>query len=195
MAVRSSLLYFAIASLSEVETMYQYSLDYFWKLFDNCILSSEQSSDLAIRLNTLITNITKAAYCSVARGLFEKDKVLFAFMICSRILTNKGEITMDEWDLLLRGPTGELLNKVQGEEDDIPPMLKALSVASPSFNEFLTSYQVDRALWNQWAASAETRIHEFARQESRRFSFTLVQIRNLCQHLGTRDSVLSTSFC
>jgi hypothetical protein len=37
------------------------------------------------------------------RSLFEKDKLLFAFLLCSRILESKGSIDGEEWLFLLTG--------------------------------------------------------------------------------------------
>ena len=43
--------------------------------------TAENSTHLETRLNNLIENITKDVYKNVTRGLFEKDKVLYSFMI------------------------------------------------------------------------------------------------------------------
>jgi len=38
-----------------------------------------------------------------SRSLFEKDKLLFSFLLCSRILGAKGEVDAAEWMFLLTG--------------------------------------------------------------------------------------------
>jgi hypothetical protein len=43
-------------------------------------------------------------YSNVCRGLFEKDKPVFSFMITSDILRDAGFINDQEWSLFLRGP-------------------------------------------------------------------------------------------
>lgn len=38
--------------------------------------------------------ITFSLYCNVCRSLFEKHKLMFAFLVCIRILMNDGQIDM-----------------------------------------------------------------------------------------------------
>ena len=44
-----------------------------------------------------------AAYTDVARGLFEKDKLIFSFVLCVDILRQRGNVTDPQWNFLLRG--------------------------------------------------------------------------------------------
>ena len=60
-------MYFVVATLGDVDPMYQYSLKYFNQLFNSCIEQSEPSSDLDVRLATLLRNITSSVYTNVAR--------------------------------------------------------------------------------------------------------------------------------
>ena len=69
-ATRGSVMYFVVATLAEVDSMYQYSLKYFNQLFNTCIEQSEKSTDLQVRLNTLLKNTTNSVYTNVARYMF-----------------------------------------------------------------------------------------------------------------------------
>ena len=60
-------MYFVVATLGDVDPMYQYSLKYFNQLFNSCIEQSEPSPDLEVRLATLLRNITSSVYTNVAR--------------------------------------------------------------------------------------------------------------------------------
>jgi dynein heavy chain len=44
-------------------------------------------------------------YTNVSRGLFEKDKIIYSFLISTGILRNEGKIDEAIWNILLRGPT------------------------------------------------------------------------------------------
>eukprot|EP00911_Craspedida_sp_UC1_P000920 UC1_evm1s700 len=102
-AVRSQILFFCVNDLSNVDPMYQYSLDWYRGLFLAGIAKSEKSEDVEQRLENINDYFTFLLYCNVCRSLFEKDKLLFSFLLCARILMNKDAIDMDEWRYLISG--------------------------------------------------------------------------------------------
>lgn len=102
-ATRGSVLYFVIADLKAVDPMYQYSLEFFTKLFVMRLEKSTKNPDLEKRLQILIEDETRAFYFSICRGLFEKDKLLYSFLNASSILRRSKEINIDEWNFFLRG--------------------------------------------------------------------------------------------
>ncbi|XP_046391604.1 dynein axonemal heavy chain 6 [Ischnura elegans] len=103
-SVRGAVMYFVVARLADIDPMYQYSLKYFNQLFNLVIETSEKSSDLEERLNILLDQTTLSVYTNVSRGLFEKHKLVFSFMLCCDILMNAGKLSVDYWNFLLRGP-------------------------------------------------------------------------------------------
>ncbi|XP_013408536.1 dynein heavy chain 6, axonemal [Lingula anatina] len=105
-ATRGSVMYFVVADMGEVDPMYQFSLKYFKQLFNMTIQNSEKSDDLSVRLQILLDSTTRVVYENVARGLFEKDKLVFSFMLCGEIMRERGEITPEEWNFFLRGAAG-----------------------------------------------------------------------------------------
>ena len=102
-ATHSSLLFFCIADLANVDPMYQYSLGWFISFFVLSIANSEQSADLDERLKNLNDFFTYALYKAICRSLFEKDKLLFAFLLTVRIMQGAGTIDAGEWRFLLTG--------------------------------------------------------------------------------------------
>lgn len=86
--------------------MYQYSLPWFVNLFVASIGLATFSTDVPERLDNINGHFTYALYCNVCRSLFEKDKLLFAFLLCSRILESRGSIDAQEWLFLLTGGLG-----------------------------------------------------------------------------------------
>uniref|UniRef100_A0A8C8E5I8 Dynein heavy chain n=1 Tax=Otus sunia TaxID=257818 RepID=A0A8C8E5I8_9STRI len=104
-AVRSQILYFCVSDLSNVDPMYQYSLEWFLNIFLMGISNSERADTLKDRIVNINNYITFSLYSNVCRSLFSKHKLMFAFLVCIRILMNDGRIDMDEWQYLLSGGT------------------------------------------------------------------------------------------
>ena len=84
-AIRGSILYFVIADMSKIDPMYQNSLAYVKTLFNKAIEMSPQAPTIEERLAILIDKITKTIYTNISRGLFERDKIIFSFLIATSI--------------------------------------------------------------------------------------------------------------
>ena len=104
-SVRGSILYFVIADLSGIDPMYQNSLTYIKQLFNKAIYASPQASTIEERLDILIDKISRILYTNISRGLFERDKLIYSFLISTSIKKNAKELDMGVWNVFLRGPT------------------------------------------------------------------------------------------
>ncbi|XP_028179118.1 dynein heavy chain 6, axonemal [Ostrinia furnacalis] len=105
-ATRGAVLYFAVAQLADIDPMYQFSLKYFNQVFNAVIEKSEKCDVLETRLDILHREITLSVYRNVSRGLFERHKLVFSFLLNMAIYLNAGLVTPDQWNFILRGPAG-----------------------------------------------------------------------------------------
>lgn len=138
-AKRGSILFFSIAGMGSINSMYQYSLEFFIKLFIRRLDQSEKPPELEDRLSVLLTDMTSSIYRNICRGLFEVDKLLFSFIIGCKIALQTGDITEKEWAYFQVGPLGTLK-----EDIDQPPFLNektwdrciGLAKSIPQFKDF-----------------------------------------------------------
>lgn len=84
-AIHSTILFFSIADLANIDPMYQYSLTWFINLFTLSIDNAERSEELEKRLLNLRNHFTYSLYCNVCRSLFEKDKVMCSMSFILRL--------------------------------------------------------------------------------------------------------------
>ena len=88
-AIRGSVLYFVIANVGLMDTMYQYSLAFFSGLFNRRLALSAKSDVLEERLDILINDITIQFYKNICRGIFEKDKPYLLFPQCIKYFNQR----------------------------------------------------------------------------------------------------------
>ncbi|OAJ39728.1 hypothetical protein BDEG_23556 [Batrachochytrium dendrobatidis JEL423] len=152
-AKHSSGLFFCIADLSNIEPMYQYSLNWYISLFVNSIETSEKTTDIAQRLEILRVYFTESLYKNICRSLFEKDKLVFSFLLTIAIQKAKNEIDAWEWRFLLTGGAG--MSGLQTSNPD-PQWISEKSwseisrlASMDSFTGFDTGFSENLAEWKR----------------------------------------------
>ena len=80
-AARAALLFFAIRSMSEVERMYQYSLEWLVERFILAIKEAPSSAEPEERVKLLVEHFTQAVFVAVSRGIYERHKLLWSLQL------------------------------------------------------------------------------------------------------------------
>ena len=109
-SIRARILFFCVSSLSQIDPMYQYSLEWFLMTFNNSMQTAAQSDSVPTRVENINEFFTYSLYQNICRSLFERHKLLFAFLMAIRIMTEQGAINVEEYRYLLAGgaPVGEM---------------------------------------------------------------------------------------
>nr|XP_012140860.1 PREDICTED: dynein heavy chain 1, axonemal [Megachile rotundata] len=103
-AVRGQILFFCLSDLQYIDTMYQYSLEWFVEIFNNSVIATEKSNEIEERVENINRKFTFSLFTNVCRSLFERHKLHFAFLVCARIQMQANLIDPTEWRHFLAGP-------------------------------------------------------------------------------------------
>nr|CAD7568025.1 unnamed protein product [Timema californicum] len=159
-AQRASILFFVLNDMSQIDPMYQFSLDSYISLFIVSTEKSQRSAILEERIVFLNEYHTYAVYRNTCRGLFEQHKLLFSFHMCIKILEAQGKVNLVEYNFLLKG--GVVLDR---EEQMDNPCAAWLSEEAwdnvteldkiPGFHGVITSFEQYPKDWNLWYTNKE----------------------------------------
>ncbi|XP_052869496.1 dynein axonemal heavy chain 6 [Anopheles cruzii] len=105
LAARGAILYFVVASLSEIDPMYQFSLRYFTQVYCSVIEQPHGKKELPERLAGLLSDITFTVFANICRGLFEKHKLICGFLIAFAISKEAQQFSDEEFSFIVRGPS------------------------------------------------------------------------------------------
>ena len=102
-AFQAANLFFCVMDLANVGPMYQFSLDWFVALYRKAI--DVESATKNSKVDDISRTFLSLLFSSVCASLFEKDKLLFAFLIFMKLQTISHLTTHSELRTLLVGPT------------------------------------------------------------------------------------------
>jgi dynein heavy chain len=153
-ATRGSVLYFAIVEMSLVNVMYQTSLAQFTELFMKSMDSAEKASLASKRVQNIIESMTYIAYRYINKGLYERDKLLFVFIVACKIMVTAGLLDPAEVQLFLRGGAALDIANVRKKPTWISNEswlnVIALSDAVPFFKSLPENIVRGDAVWRRW---------------------------------------------
>jgi dynein heavy chain len=160
LATRGSLLYGVVAQLSGIDPMYQYSLQFFKQLFVATLQKTPSPAGTSVedRVQQLIGAVTTTTYNVTCRGLFEKDKLLFSFLLAISFLRHDGSISAEEWFYFLRGSAGQSAPANFPPKPDFVSTKQWNELAALSIVPSLAPRKVhqgpvsDAGAWTEWIA-------------------------------------------
>ncbi|XP_076854099.1 dynein axonemal heavy chain 10 [Brachyhypopomus gauderio] len=102
-AKRGALLFFALAEMALVNSMYQFSLASFLEVFVLSLRKSQSDSILTKRLSNIMNTLTLNVYNYGCTGLFERHKLLFSFNMTIKMEQAEGRVPQNELHFFLKG--------------------------------------------------------------------------------------------
>lgn len=101
-AKRVARYFFCLSDMSNIDPMYQYSLKWYVMIFQRALESSEPGDKQTRSLN-IIKEFTLQLYNNVCQSLFEKDKLLFSYLMCLKVMDERSELNQVENRFMLTG--------------------------------------------------------------------------------------------
>eukprot|EP01012_Entosiphon_sulcatum_P032727 TRINITY_DN4157_c0_g1_i1.p1 TRINITY_DN4157_c0_g1~~TRINITY_DN4157_c0_g1_i1.p1 ORF type:complete len:4195 (-),score=848.52 TRINITY_DN4157_c0_g1_i1:38-11479(-) len=148
-AQRSSLLFFCITDLSNIDPMYQYSLQWYIDLFQKALRDSEPEPEhFDKRISNINEYFTYSLYKNICRSLFEKDKLLFSFIMSCKIC----EIDMLELRFMLTGGVDADEHLPESPASWLPEvnwrtMVRLTQQLKQTFGNFIASFSKNLKQW------------------------------------------------
>ena len=175
-ARRAAMLFFCIADLSSVDPMYQYSLEFYIRLFLLAIdkaprpeppeskTSAAMAAMLEKRIQALKDTFTAVLYEQICRSLFEKDKLLFSFLLAAKVMSGDGKLDLGEVRFFLQGSLSMALRRPNPataaggswlSDKQWADILDLARQPAPVFKDLELRFEKDLRGWEAACASAD----------------------------------------
>lgn len=163
-ASHSSILYYCITDLPNIDPMYQFSLGWYINLYIYSIENANKSKDIFRRLKFLMDTITLNLYTNVCRSIFEKDKLLFSFVLTTKIMIMCNQVRQEQYNHLLKGgkPLKEPLDNPCPNwiNDKMWTHLQQLEDME-EFEGFISDFQANIAEWKSYYDTTDPQTSRF----------------------------------
>ena len=101
-AQHATILYETIQHLRCINPMYQYSFDWFTKVFRSSIENSNKSNNIEKRLRYLKDHLTYSLFCQVSYSLQDEDGLIFAFLLCCKLMIKENKVPAQGLAMLIK---------------------------------------------------------------------------------------------
>lgn len=102
-AKRGSILFFAIAGLATISTMYEFSLASYLEVFLLSLSRAARDPIVLNRVAHIIDQLTKDVYDYTCTGIFEKHKLMFSIQMTTMLQISSGALDRQELNFFLKG--------------------------------------------------------------------------------------------
>lgn len=172
-------LFFVLADMAKINSMYQYGLESFLEIFVEILKSNKDNSTLSICLNQISIDVARRTYEFGSCGMFNKDRVLFSFQIALRLELCNEKITQSEIDFFLNDTTANENSPVNWLSNQEWSSLHRLE-ENCSFNgltEHFLKYENEWHAWYNTEAPESNKIPGDFSKEQNPFQVNIIKLQ------------------
>ncbi|XP_056113379.1 dynein axonemal heavy chain 10 [Rhinichthys klamathensis goyatoka] len=154
-AKRGAVLFFVLAEMALVNSMYQYSLASFLEVFDLSLSKSLPNTILPNRLKNIMDTLTQNVYNYGCTGLFERHKLLFSFNLTIKIEQADGRAPQGELEFFLKGNLSLEKSKRKKPCDWLPDqgwedIVRLMELFPNEFGTLADDIEKNPEEWKKW---------------------------------------------
>ena len=151
----SAVPFFAISDLQSIDHMYIFSMEWFIAIFVRGIGKAQANKNILVRVENLVKTVREEIFRSICMCLFDKDKILFAFLLAARL---KNDWNLSLWRYFLTGISNNSENwanpDLQVFNEKVWKNLAELAGLN-EFSGFMEEVQGDLDGWKKFLDSGE----------------------------------------
>ncbi|KAL3856163.1 hypothetical protein ACJMK2_010948 [Sinanodonta woodiana] len=154
-ARRGAILFFVLADLAMINSMYQYSLSSYLEVFEFSLRKSMPDSILQKRLRNITDTLTHNVYNYGCTGIFEQHKLLFSFQITVKIEQDLTHISQEEIDFFIKGNIALEKSKRRKSFEWFPDVgwedcIRLVADFPNVFGSLLEDIERNEKVWKKW---------------------------------------------
>lgn len=140
----SSSLFSCVSSLKKSNYIYQFSLSWYMDQYFISVLSSRMSKDTKKRCTNIKIYFTNKLYCSLRNSLLESDKLVFLFLLATKVAIFEDKNTTQELEIFLKAAWH--VRKQHWTKESILRCLEQIDGVQ-HLNEFMDNFKSDVTFW------------------------------------------------
>ena len=156
-AKRVANLYFVILDLAMIEPTYQWSLEFYIALFEKSVRDAIHGKEN--RNKNIIDKFQQLLFEGTCRSLLEKDKLIFSFLMCLKIMSSEEKVSSTEIRFTMVGGTYTSPNRDKPTMDWVSNKMWAIICEAVDhlqpFKDFDKSFFSNSAEWTKIYDSSE----------------------------------------
>ena len=138
-AKRGSILYFVMASLSTISSMYETSLDSFLGVFNKALDHAKKDVVLDNRLRNMSESVMRDVYDYTCTGIFERHKLMFAFQMTCQVRSRRPVVSLSSLSRFGRRGRGDGVGLLRHRRDSPPRRSRTATATSTEANSTRSS--------------------------------------------------------